>query len=655
MPLIIVESPVKSKTIQQFLGKTYEVVSSYGHIRDLPKSELGIDTEHNFEPKYVIPTKARKTVTQLKKQAKKESDIILATDEDREGESIAWHLAWTLGLDPAHVKRIAFHEITPEAIKDALEHPRTINEALVNAQKARRVLDRLVGYKLSPLLWKKIMGGLSAGRVQSVALRLIVERELERERFKPEEYWILEADLDIASHLLRATLETIDGKKIPKLGIRTQQEAQVIKEHLESAMLRIHDIQRKETIQNPQPPFITSSLQQTAAHKLGFSAALTMSTAQRLYEIGKITYMRTDSTNMAQSALDQAKAYIEDSFGAQYSRPSQWKTKVKLAQEAHEAIRPTNFSVSPDSLKEELEPRQFKLYRLIWQRALASQMTPARIERTNIVIDTDKSPCYTLSIKGSRLLFDGFTKVYPAAIEDRILPDIQKNDAVSLKEVIPSQNFTQPSARFSEATLIKAMKDFGIGRPSTYASIIEVIKKRRYVEKDEHKKFFPTLVGRKVNELLTEHFPDIVDVDFTARMEEDLDEIAQGNKEWGAVIKAFYTPFEEQIVKKQAELTKRDFVQEETDKTCPTCGSAVLKKLGRFGEYFACSRYPAECKWTQHIKETIGMKCPECSEGDIVVKRTRKGKIFYGCSRYPECKYASWKKPKLQEDNEKTP
>lgn len=650
MPLIIVESPTKAKTIQKFLGNDYEVISSYGHIRDLPASELGIDIEHDFEPKYVIPPKAKKNVKLLTETAKSQKEIILATDEDREGEAIAQHIKNMLSENTKHKTqntkflRIAFHEITPEAIKEALAHPREVDEHLVDAQKARRILDRLVGYKLSPLLWKKILRGLSAGRVQSIALRLIVEREIEREAFISEEYWTIEGNFEIQNNTLRAILDSIDGKKIPKLGIKNEEEALNIKTDLLKNSYSIKDIEKKEWVKQPDPPFITSTLQQRGAQQLGLSASSTMRLAQTLYENGLITYMRTDSTNLASFAIEKTKEYIVTQFGKQYSRPSQWKTNVKLAQEAHEAIRPTDITRAPSTLSSQLDARQLKLYNLIWTRTLASQMTPARFERTRISIKTYDNK-YLFNANGSHLLFDGFMKAYPLKVEDTLLPEVKKEDIPHLLELINLQHFTQPPPRFSEAMLIKTLKESGVGRPSTYAPIIEVIKKRRYVEKDEQKKFFPTLVGRKVNELLTKHFPNIVDIDFTARMEEDLDEIAAGKKEWRGVIRSFYEPFEKQLAIKQKELVKRDFAQEKTEKECPKCKSPVVKKLGRFGEFFSCSRYP-ECKWAEQIKETIGMKCPDCKEGDVITRRTKRGKIFYGCSRYPECHFASWQKPR---------
>lgn len=645
MTLIIVESPTKARTIKQFLGKDYEVVSSYGHIRDLPKSELGIDVENNFEPTYVIPPKSKKTLKELKAGAKKEKTIILATDEDREGESIAWHIAQVLAIPQTKLKRIAFHEITPHAIQYALDHPRAIDQGLVNAQKARRVLDRLVGYKLSPLLWKKILRGLSAGRVQSVALRLIVEREEERKKFIAQEYWTIEGHFDAKKSLLIALLDAVDGKKLNKFAIPKESEAKKIKEDLLKKTYGVEEIEKKESLKYPEPPFITSTLQQTAAQKFGWSASFTMSMAQKLYETGKITYMRTDSTNMAGEAITQAQKVIETTFGKNYARPSQWKTKVKLAQEAHEAIRPTSFAKSPESLDGDLGDRERKLYTLIWRRALASQMVPAVFMRTKITIHSNDKK-YQLASNGLELTFDGFSRVYPLSTKDTILPHIEKGQIVTLKEVLPLQHFTQPPARFSEAMLIKALKEYGIGRPSTYAPTIEILKKRRYVEKDENKKFAPTLVGTKVNELLTEHFPDIVDIDFTARMEESLDEVASGEKDWLDIIRPFYAPFEKLITKKQKELTKRDFVQEPTDKICPQCNAPVVKKLGRFGEFYSCSRYP-ECKWAQQIIEKIGMKCPDCKDGDVIERHTKKGKLFYGCSRYPKCHFASWRKPKM--------
>lgn len=662
MALIIVESPTKARTIGRILGDKFEVISSYGHIRDLPKNELGIDVEKNFEPKYVIPLKSRARVKELKQKTKGQKEIILATDEDREGEAIAYHIAHVLthdkklNVDPSVFSRIAFHEITPEAITKALEHPRKVDVNLVESQKARRSLDRLVGYKLSPLLWKKVVRGISAGRVQSVALRLVVEREEERKKFVSKEYWTIQVNFEIRStksetrkELLVSTLEKVNGKKLGKLDIGNEKDALAIKTGLEQSQFRIESIEKKPWKKLPAAPFITSTLQQAAGARLGYSAKFTMSLAQKLYETGKITYMRTDATTMAASAIDRAKELITKTYGKEYSLPRQWSTKAKLAQEAHEAIRPTDFFLTPEKASAKLDPRQLKLYTLIWQRALASQMSEARFEKTKVVIEgkpKSKGDNYTLGANGSRMTFDGFTKVYPAKIEDVILPEVEKADTLELKEVKPSQHFTQPPARYSEATLIKALKELGIGRPSTYAPTVDVIQRRRYVEKDEQKKLAPTLLGNSVNALLTKHFPDIVDYNFTAQMEDKLDDIAEGKTSSVELLSTFYRPFAEQLEKKQKELQKEQFSEEQTDRTCPKCKAPVVKKLGRFGQFYSCSTFP-ECKWSEQIVEKIGMKCPNCKEGDVIERHTRKGKLFYGCSRYPKCTFASWKRPKV--------
>ncbi|MBI3274255.1 MAG: type I DNA topoisomerase [Candidatus Colwellbacteria bacterium] len=654
MPLIIVESPTKARTIKTILGNRFEVVSSYGHIRDLPRTELGIDVEHDFEPKYVIPLKARPHVKELRAKVAGETEILLATDEDREGEAIAQHIKHVLSesqkskVKSQKFSRIAFHEITPEAITEALKHPRDIDLALVDSQKARRILDRLVGYKLSPLLWKKIVRGISAGRVQSVALRIIASREEERAKFVAEEYWTIEASFTIQNGTLATTLEKINGKKLDKLAIKNEDEAKKIKAGLEASTFHIKGVEVKPWKKSPEPPFITSTLQQTAGIRLGMGASVTMSIAQKLYETGKITYMRTDAFTMAQSALGRAKTFIIDSFGKEYSALRQWKTKAALAQEAHEAIRPTDFSFTPEKAKKVLESRQARLYTIIWQRALASQMTEARFEKTKVEVASQpkaNKDSYALQANGSRLLFDGFTKVYPVKLEDIILPEVQKNETPLLKEVNPAQHFTQPLPRFSEATLIKTLKELGIGRPSTYAPTVDIIQKRRYVEKDEQKKLKPTQLGVAVNDLLTKHFPDIVDFNFTARMEEQLDEIAEGKESSVNILKDFYGPFEKKLQEKQKELQKGAFGEEKTDRICPQCPSPVIKQLGRFGPFYSCSRFP-ECKWAEQIKQTIGMKCPTCKDGDILERRTKKGKLFYGCSSYPKCTFASWQKPK---------
>jgi len=638
--LVIVESPTKAKTIQQFIGKDYNVQSSFGHVRDLPKSKLGVDVDKNFEPSYVIPTKARKTVSLLKKEAKKADSVILASDEDREGESIAWHLAQALGLqDP---ERIVFHEITKQAIQEALEHPRKIDNNLVEAQQGRRILDRLVGYKLSPFLWKKVARRLSAGRVQSVAVRLVVDREREIEKFKPEEYWSVEALFEKEKQQFKAALSAKDGKAVEKLDIHNKEEADAILQDLEGAEYKIAQIEKKETNKNSLPPFTTSTLQRAAASRFHFPARLTMSVAQQLYEQGHITYHRTDSLNLAQSALAAAQEFITKEYGTNYyaGKPRVFKTKSKGAQEAHEAIRPTVPANRPDSLK--LTPQQTKLYKLIWQRFIASQMSPAVFDATSIDIAAAN---YTFHATGQMLKFAGFLKVYPMKFEETDLPGLEKDEILDLKKLLSEQHFTQPPPRFNEASLIKALESYGIGRPSTYAPILSTIQDRNYVEKDDQRRLRPTEIGLAVNDLLVAHFPQIVDVAFTAQMEEELDEIAEGKKEWQPMLKEFYGPFAANLAKKEKEVAEQKITAEETDKQCPECGKPLLIRFGRYGKFYACSGFP-ECKYTASLEENnINVPCPKCGKGQLTAKRTKRKKIFYGCNRYPECDFALWDKP----------
>jgi len=654
MHLIIVESPTKAKTIEKFLSSDYVVRSSYGHVRDLPKGDLGIDVENNFEPKYVTPRKAQPKVTELKKELKKADEVILATDEDREGEAISWHLTKALKLEDTNIKRIVFHEITKEAIEKALKNPREIDMDLVNAQQARRILDRLVGYKLSPFLWKKVVRGLSAGRVQSVAVRLIVTKEREIEAFKPDEYWSIEANLKkqkADNKSFTAALHTKNGETIPKLGIKNKKETDEILKDLEGAEYKIKNTERKETRRNPLPPFTTSTLQQEGSKKFGMPARATMSVAQSLYERGHITYHRTDSVNLSDSSLSDAKQYIEKEFGANYYLFRKFKTRSKGAQEAHEAIRPTSAYKSPDTLK--LDPRQKKIYDIIWKRFIASQMTQGVFDATTIDISAGN---YTFRANGSILKFAGFLKVYPMKFEENELPELSEQEILELLDLAPSQHFTQPPARYSEATLIKELEKNGIGRPSTYAPTISTIQDRNYVEKNEQKKFAPTEIGITVNDLLVEHFPKIVDIGFTAEMEEDLDDIAEGKKEWVPVIKEFYEPFAILLEKKYEEVEKKLPV-EETDKICPDCGKGIIIRFGRFGKFYACSGFP-ECKHTEALvkkEAALGIKCPKClaspdpakrdTPGDIIEKRTKKKRVFYGCNKYPDCDFALWDKP----------
>ncbi|MBI1888606.1 MAG: type I DNA topoisomerase [Candidatus Spechtbacteria bacterium] len=649
MDLVIVESPTKAKTIQKFLSNDYVVKSSFGHVRDLPKNDLGIDTEHDFAPHYVIPIKARPHVKELKQPAEKAKLVILATDQDREGEAIAWHLSQILQLTEENMKRIVFHEITKTAIENALKNPQKIDMNLVDAQQARRVLDRLVGYKLSPFLWKKVARGLSAGRVQSVAVRLIVDREREIEAFKRDEYWTIEALLlssgategqahkEFAAMLIKKGSETV-----PKLGIKTKEESEKILQDLDSAAYMVEKVEKKEMRRNPLPPFATSTLQQEAAKRFHMPARMTMSIAQSLYEKGYITYHRTDSLNLSEQSLVQAQQFIEKEFGTNYYSARRFKTRAKGAQEAHEAIRPTSITRTPDAA--ELEPRQKKIYGLVWRRFLACQMAQARFDATTVDIAAKN---YTFRANGSVLKFDGFLKVYPMKFQENELPELTKDEILELLKLVPSQHFTEPPPRYSEATLIKELEKNGIGRPSTYAPTVSTIQERNYVQKNEQRRFAPTEIGIKVNDLLVEHFPQIVDIQFTAMMEESLDTIARGKKEWVPLIREFYQPFDELLQKKYAEVQKEEPVQEKTGKLCPECGKEVIIRFGRFGKFYACSGFP-QCRHTEPLEKKIvelGITCPKCTEGSIIQKQTRRKKIFYSCNRYPACDFALWDKP----------
>lgn len=709
MNLVIVESPTKAKTITKFLGKDFQIESSFGHMRDLPKSKMGIDIENNFEPSYIIPTASKKNVTKLKKLAEKADKIILATDEDREGEAIAWHLAEALNLDLNKSDRIVFHEITKNAIGEALKNPRKLDMKLVDAQQARRILDRLVGYELSPFLWKKVVKGLSAGRVQSVAVRMVVEREREIQEFKPDEYWSIEALLnkkDGDKQTILTKLNKIDGKTIDKLEIKNKKEADKILKKLEDAKYIVSSLEKKQTKKNPPKPFTTSTLQQTANRWFGYSAKQTMMLAQRLYETGLITYMRTDSLNLSEQFIKGAEDYITEAIGKNYAEPRRYKTKSKGAQEAHEAIRPTDATKDPDRLKSKLDPRQQKLYELIWQRAIASQMSEALLDATTIDVEAEKTP-YEFRATGQILKFDGYLKIYPEKSKELELPEVQEKEELALEKLNSEQHFTKPPARYSDAGLVKRLERFGIGRPSTYAPTIATIEKRNYVERDENKKLKPTDIAFTVNDLLVKHFPKIVDYDFTAGLENELDEIAHGKHKWQEVIKNFYTPFHENLEKKYEEVNKKDIMPEEkTDEVCDKCGSPMIIKTGRYGKFMACSGFPdckniksmpgtdkdkdgkddnkekeelekkyagevcdkcgepmaikvgrfgpflactgyPKCKNIKNIKEnnnSTGIKCPKCGKGEIVQKRSKRG-VFYACDQYPDCKNAYWGKP----------
>ena len=665
--LVIVESPTKARTISRFLGGDFVVMSSYGHVRDLPKTELGVDVDHDFKPKYIIPTKARKNVTALKKEAEKSNRIILATDEDREGESISWHLVQALGLDKIKkgnerkkIERIVFHEITKTAIEKAFEKPRTIDQNLVDAQQARRILDRLVGYKLSPFLWKKVARGLSAGRVQSVAVRLIVEREREIEKFKPEEYWTITALLKTSNSkpetIFPAQLIKTGDKTLDKLGIKTKDGADKIVADLNDAEYIVQNIDKNEVARSPLSPFTTSTLQQDAARKLHFSAKQTMMIAQQLYEgveigdegsVGLITYMRTDSVNLSEESLVKVKEYILKEFGEKYFEQRRFKTKTKGAQEAHEAIRPTEPDLTPDKIKSYLTPQQFKLYNLIWQRFTASQMPKAIFDSTAIDIsaarNNGKETSYLFRANGSTMKFDGFLRVYPMKFEENNLPIVKVEEKLDLNELKPEQHFTKPPARYNEASLIKTLEKEGIGRPSTYAPIISTIVTRNYVNKDRSRYFHPTEIGIMVNDLLVEHFPQIVDIKFTSKMEAELDDVADGKIKWVPIIKNFYDPFAVLLKEKYEEVSKEEVTHmEKTDLKCEKCGSDMIIKMGRYGKFTACSNFP-NCKnilkegKSQEEPEKTGEKCDKCGEGEMVIRTGRYGK-FIACSNYPKCK-----------------
>jgi len=652
MQLVIVESPTKSKSLQKFLGTNFRVLASFGHVRDLPEDEFGIEVEKDFKPKYLIIPRAKKTIKILKDNVQKADLTTLAMDPDREGEAIAWHLTQIFNLNGKKpYQRIVFHEITRPAIEEAFKNPRKIDFNLVNAQQARRILDRIVGYKLSPFLWKKVARGLSAGRVQSVTVRLVVEREREIENFVPKEYWTIVAQLqkcnEERARYIEALLVKKDNKAIPKLGIKTKEEAEKIVKDLEGAEYKVINIEKKEIKRNPLPPFITSTLQQEAWKRFHFPAKLTMQISQQLYETGKITYHRTDSLNLSNLSLFAAKKFIIDNFGKNYWAGFLRRYKAKgRVQEAHEAIRPTYPKNTPEKLSKKLEENQLKLYDLIWRRFIACQMAQAIFDSTVVDVlatrDKKQETSYTFRATGQILKFDGFLRVYPIKYEEIELPSLEINGILELIKLIPLQHFTQPPPRYNEATLIKTLEENGIGRPSTYAPILTTIQERNYIEKDERRFFRPTEIGTVVNDLLVNHFPEIIDINFTAKMEEDLDEIAEGEKEWIPVIKEFYTSFEENLKRKYKEVLKK---VEKTEKICPKCGAPMVIRIGKFGKFFACSRFP-KCKYTESLKENnLGIKCPKCKNGEIVEKRTKKGKIFYGCSNWPNCDFASWDKP----------
>jgi len=646
--LVIVESPAKAKTIEKFLGRNYKVKASIGHVRDLPKSKMGIDTENDFDPNYITIRGKGPVIKELRTAAKKADKIFLATDPDREGEAIAWHLAFLLNIDPEEACRVSFHEITKDAIKAAIKIPKKIDQSLVDAQQARRILDRLVGYGISPLLWRKIRKGLSAGRVQSVATKMICDKESLIKAFVPEEYW------EINSKLISSTKKTFDaqfkGKDGKKLPINNQAEADAILSDLEKNEYEITNINKKVKTRSPQACFTTSSLQQEASSRFGFSTKKTMMIAQQLYEginvkgagtVGLITYMRTDSVRISEEARELRKEFIEENYQNNYvSNTERKKTNKKSSQDAHEAIRPTSVMRVPDEISESLSKDQHKLYKLIWERFVAHGMSNAEFDSVSVELMNGH---YEFKANGTQLKFDGFLKVYTyTSVKENILPDLEVGETCKLKKIDPSQHFTQPPARFTEASLVKEMEEKGIGRPSTYAPTISTILSRGYVER-EKKALMPTELGELINEIMESYFDSIVNVSFTADREEEFDSVENGNVEWKDVIRNFYGPFEKLLSHAEEEIEKVDLT-EETDIDCDKCGEKMVIKYGRFGKFMACSNYP-ECKNTKPILKEIGIKCPLCKDGEVVERKTKKFRTFYGCSTFPDCRFVTWDKP----------
>ncbi|MFW5748715.1 MAG: type I DNA topoisomerase [Chloroflexota bacterium] len=676
--LVIVESPAKARTVGSYLGKDYTVRASKGHVRDLLVTQLSVDVENEFEPKYRVPNNKRDTVKELKNEVDRAEEIYLATDPDREGEAIAWHLIHATDMDTDRIKRVVFYEITDDAVEQAFQHPRSVNMDLVNAQQARRILDRLVGYNITELLWDRVRNRLSAGRVQSIAVRMVVDREREIEAFVPEEYWTIEARL--------RKDESDSAPFIAKLAKINNQDfsfssAEDVRPHLdvlERSRYIVDSVKRGTRKRRPAAPFTTSTLQQEASRRLGFTAKRTMRAAQQLYEgidlgdegtAGLITYMRTDSTSVSEQAQKEAREYVTRRFSEEYipRTPPVYKTRSKGAQEAHEAIRPTRVSREPSAMEQHLSRDQMKLYTLIWERFVSSQMANAIYDTLRIEIragESDSDMPYLFRVSGSTIRFRGFLAIYeetrdedvpPDEDEGRILPDMTANELLLLLQLLPEQHFTQPPPRYTEASLVRALEEYGIGRPSTYAPTMAVIQDRDYVEKQD-KRLVPTETGKIVNDLLVQYFPDIMDYQFTARMEDELDEVAEGKAEWRPVLRDFYDPFEEQLDHARSNMPK--IQQEEyVGRTCPDCNDGeLIIKYGRWGKFIGCTNYP-DCKHTEPYLEYTGVTCPQCGEdhgGELVVRKTRRGRTFYGCSRYPECDYSTWKLPGRQQSDDDT-
>jgi DNA topoisomerase-1 len=652
--LVIVESPAKAKTIGKYLGSKFIVKASMGHIRDLPKSQIGVEVDQGFSPKYITIRGKGDILKELKDARKKVKRVFLAADPDREGEAIAWHLAHYLDVDESDACRVVFNEITKQAVKEAFKHPRKINMDLVNAQQARRILDRLVGYKISPLLWKKVKKGLSAGRVQSVAVKLIHDREKEIKAFEPEEYWSITAQLAANGATFEAKFygEHGDKKELPN-----EAEVRRILDDIGSNAFVVSEIKERERQRNPSPPFITSSMQQEAARKINFRAAKTMQIAQQLYEgvdlgkegtVGLITYMRTDSPRISPLAQEEAREYIAKAFGPAYvpETPRNYTKKNANAQDAHEGIRPTSVAYDPETVKPHLSRDQFRLYKLVWERFVASQMTSAVLDTVTADLDVNG---VTFRAVGSKLKFPGFMKVYVegnddgVTDDDKLLPPLSKGQSLKAEAIDPKQHFTQPPPRYTEARLVRALEELGIGRPSTYAPILETIQKRGYAALEE-KKFFPTELGELVIELMEEFFPEILDVEFTAHMEEDLDFVEEGKADWVKVLGQFYESFEQRLEVAEDEMKEIEIQDEVSDEVCEKCGKHMVYKMGRFGKFLACSGFP-DCRNAKPIVKDVGVECPKCKKGRIVERRSKRGRVFYGCDSYPDCDFVSWDQP----------
>ncbi|WP_353420299.1 type I DNA topoisomerase [Staphylococcus coagulans] len=649
--LVIVESPAKAKTIEKYLGKKYKVIASMGHVRDLPRSQMGVDVEDNYEPKYITIRGKGPVVKDLKRHAKKAKKVFLASDPDREGEAIAWHLANILELEDSKENRVVFNEITKDAVKESFKHPRGIEMDLVDAQQARRILDRLVGYNISPVLWKKVKKGLSAGRVQSVALRLIIDRENEIRNFKPEEYWSIEGEFRYGKSKFNAKFLHYKGKPYK---LTNKDDVAVITKALDGDRFTVSNVSTKEKTRRPAYPFTTSTLQQEAARKLNFKARKTMMIAQQLYEgidlkrkgtIGLITYMRTDSTRISKDAQNEAKQYIESQYGADYLSKSTQKGK-QGDQDAHEAIRPTSTLRTPTEMKDFLTRDQYRLYKLIWERFVASQMAPAILDTVSVDLTQND---IKFRANGQTIKFKGFMTLYVETNDDKgkekenRLPKLEVGNEVIATKIDPAQHFTQPPPRYTEARLVKTLEELKIGRPSTYAPTIDTIQKRNYV-KNESKRFVPTELGEIVHEQVKEYFPEIIDVEFTVNMETLLDKIAEGDIAWKKVVGDFYNSFKQDVARAEEEMEKIEIKDEPAGEDCEVCGSPMVIKMGRYGKFMACSNFP-DCRNTKAITKPIGVKCPKCKTGDVVERKSKKNRVFYGCSNYPECDFISWDKP----------